>query len=108
LLLTVYAKPVDDDNVTTPSALAINSNAAELRYGRMIMENAYGPENEDLAIRLNAEYADDGRFLLNTQDNCSGFDKANLTTSGDFSVIAETTASALQQGQTPQQSFVLK
>lgn len=40
----------------------------EIRYGRIRLDNVYGPENLNLTLALRAEYWKDGRFRLNTAD----------------------------------------
>lgn len=42
-----------------------------LRYGRLVLENIAGPEDEDLAVSMRAEYWDGERFMLNNLDNCT-------------------------------------
>ncbi|MGH8466418.1 MAG: DUF6701 domain-containing protein, partial [Pseudomonas sp.] len=49
------------------------------RYGRLIINNAYGPETEDLALTFVAEYFDGSRFVRNTLDNCTTIDVADLS-----------------------------
>lgn len=48
------------------------------RYGRLIVNNAYGPETEDLALTFVAEYFNGSEFVRNTLDNCSLIDVAHL------------------------------
>ncbi|MDP2139921.1 MAG: hypothetical protein Q8L20_03835 [Gammaproteobacteria bacterium] len=43
----------------------------EFRYGRLIINNAYGPETEDLALTFVVEYFDGSRFVRNTLDSCT-------------------------------------
>lgn len=49
------------------------------RYGRLIVNNAYGPETEDLALTFVAEYFNGSEFVRNTLDNCSLIDVAHLS-----------------------------
>jgi len=43
----------------------------EFRYGRLLVENAYGSEFEDLDIGLRLEYFDGNDFVTNTDDSCT-------------------------------------
>lgn len=43
----------------------------EFRYGRLLVENAYGSEFEDLEIGIVAEYYDGSNFVVNTADSCT-------------------------------------
>ncbi|MEX2332989.1 MAG: DUF6701 domain-containing protein, partial [Pseudohongiella sp.] len=51
----------------------------DFRYGRLLINNAFGPETEDLAITFRVEYFDGERFVVNTDDNCTVIDAAELT-----------------------------
>ncbi len=51
----------------------------EFRYGRLIVNNAYGPETEDLALTFLVEYFNGSEFVRNTLDNCSLIDIADLS-----------------------------
>lgn len=41
------------------------------RYGRLLIDNAYGPETEPLNIPFRVEYFDDDYFILNEDDSCT-------------------------------------
>jgi hypothetical protein len=51
----------------------------EFRYGRLIIENAYGPETEDLALTFVVEYFDGEEFVRNTIDSCTLIDVTDLS-----------------------------
>jgi MSHA biogenesis protein MshQ len=70
--ITISAKPVDSDGVTSASTTAVGS-ATELRYGRLRMLNTYGSERLALAIPLQAQYYDAtiNGFKHNTADSCT-------------------------------------
>ena len=57
--------------VTQQGAAAQLSGVLNLRYGRLVLENTYGPENEPLPITLRAEYWDGNQFVLNDLDSCT-------------------------------------
>ncbi|WP_394203792.1 DUF6701 domain-containing protein [Shewanella waksmanii] len=66
----------------------------EQRYGRMVLDNGYGPQSESLRLPLRTEYvsavdAVSGHptWITNTQDSCS---VVNTLTSTDESEIPET------------------
>lgn len=48
-----------------------NVGEFDLRYGRLVLENAFGSEFDDLPLTLRAEYWDGQRFITNSADNCS-------------------------------------
>ena len=47
------------------------TDQADIRYGRLVVENAYGPENRDLPMPVTAEYWDGAAFVKNLDDSCS-------------------------------------
>lgn len=49
-----------------------------LRYGRLLLENAFGSELEPLPLKLVAEYWNGQMFVTNTADNCTVISPANL------------------------------
>ncbi|MDO8273714.1 MAG: hypothetical protein Q7U82_17610, partial [Gammaproteobacteria bacterium] len=53
--------------------------AHEFRYGRMIVNNAYGPETEALALTFEVEYFNGSAFVRNSLDNCSLINAAELS-----------------------------
>jgi MSHA biogenesis protein MshQ len=44
------------------------------RYGRMRIQNVYGPETLALQLPILSEYFSDGGYLLNTDDGCTALD----------------------------------
>jgi len=42
-----------------------------VRYGRLVMQNALGPETEALKIPMTAQYYDGSNYVTNTLDSCS-------------------------------------
>ena len=50
---------------------SVLSPATKIRYGRLRLPNAYGPETAPLAMTLQAEYFNGTGFTVNTLDNCT-------------------------------------
>lgn len=81
LTLDIGLATVDPDNVGFTLNLDVNSGQAgdeavliqaeEYRYGRLLIDNAYGSELDDLGISFTVEYWDDsiGEFVVNTDDS---------------------------------------
>ncbi len=72
--------------------------AFELRYGRMVLENGYGPQSESLRLQPRSEYVSSVTagvpvWTLNGDDNCSIFntqtslDAGETATSGLYRVL---------------------
>jgi hypothetical protein len=75
-IITIMAQPVDPDGVTMAAATAVG--ATELRYGRILLGNVYGPETEALAMPLLIQYYDGAAFIANSGDTCSVFNPGDL------------------------------
>ncbi|RUO42834.1 hypothetical protein CWE15_05370 [Aliidiomarina taiwanensis] len=69
------------------------SGVLSLRYGRMVLENIYGPEDENLNVLLRSEYWDGAFFVKNLADNCTPISASNLAPVGASSIVS-TPASA--------------
>jgi len=66
----------DSDNVAINSAtslpLLVSPSAGLQRYGRMYIENSFGPESANLPIKIYTQYIDNtDKFVTNTDDSCS-------------------------------------
>ena len=48
-----------------------NITGTEQRYGRLVVNNSYGPESETIFLPLSAEYFVGGSWRLNPQDSCT-------------------------------------
>jgi MSHA biogenesis protein MshQ len=78
--LTISITKIEDSDgaqapsITPAAPLLINPTAINIRYGRFIMKNAFGPETDDLAMEAYVEYLSDaitGVYLLNSADSCT-------------------------------------
>ncbi|XOV89030.1 MAG: CCXG family PEP-CTERM protein [Pseudomonadota bacterium] len=60
-----------DSIVATGVPLALAPAGQEIRYGRLRLDNAFGPETEDLRVTARAEYLSATGWATNTMDGCS-------------------------------------
>ncbi|MFL1405788.1 DUF6701 domain-containing protein [Marinobacter sp. M1N3S26] len=86
----------DADNVSSPQLpIAIEPDFDfEMRYGRLQLENVYGPETSDLVMPFRVDYYTEEGFVQNTADSCWAYstddvvlDQSGLS-GGSTSVIA--------------------
>ena len=108
--LTVQAEPRDSDGVSGPVS-AVNSSPTELRYGRLVLANAAGPEEEALPLSFSTEYWQGDRFVRNLADSCSLISASNskLTTVAGAPVLTLDGADSLiQQGLLPAEPVWLR
>lgn len=72
--------------------IALN-DSFELRYGRLALENGYGPESESLRLPLRAEYVSsvsltgEATWVTNSLDNCSIYNTQTSTDASEVSTI---------------------
>ena len=87
--LIIAFVPIDSDGVTLASSeldTEITQGDEEFHeiarhdyyYGRLLVDNAYGPETEALPITFRVEYFDGDRFVINTDDDCTTISAAEL------------------------------
>lgn len=43
----------------------------EIRYGRLVIDNVFGPETEPMQLLFRVEYFDGSRFITNVDDSCT-------------------------------------
>ncbi|MCL1035622.1 hypothetical protein L2750_00420 [Shewanella submarina] len=63
---------------------AVVLGTQKMRFGRMHMENVYGPENADLAMPVLAEFWDGKHWQLNKLDQCTSPLSVSLPSSAQF------------------------
>ena len=78
----------------------------QIRYGRLMVKPAFGPETQNLGVTVEAQYYDGSLFVPNALDNCTTYAASQATLSnysgnlgpGETSVVAPTAATALVSG----------
>jgi len=80
---------IDVDSVTAnnlSSALEIKPAEIDIRYGRWVMQNVFGPETENLVMPGYMEYLDSatGSYVVNTADSCTELDAIAPSGSSPF------------------------
>ncbi len=80
-----------DDCVSTGGCTAVPIGAEQvLRYGRLQIQSAHGPEGEDLVVPFTAQYWDGTAFVTHVDDSCTQHSLGNI--SFDGSAIGPTDA----------------
>jgi MSHA biogenesis protein MshQ len=73
---------IDGDSITaTTLADVSNLSGVNIRFGRLIIENSFGPETENLPQVFKTQYYNGSTFVLNTDDQCSTYDVNKMTLS---------------------------
>lgn len=78
----------------------------DIRYGRFMLQNAAGPEEQNLPISLQSQYWNGNVFTQNLQDSCSSFDPNSLAVSG-VTTLKGGTAGPMVAGQNPFNSIFI-
>ncbi len=74
--LTLSAK--DGDNVSTSTPTTFTPNGNWLRYGRLVMGDAFGSAETTLPIPMRMEYLDATGFVRNEADSCTSYEAAKF------------------------------
>ena len=82
----------DSDGIALQNSLTLTPDASgiSLRFGRLWLEDSYGPETNDLIMPMRTEYFDGTRYDVNTLDSCFVWDNSNATVDSLSAVQAGT------------------
>lgn len=70
----------DGEAVVSPKFdFNVDASSVSVRFGRLWVEDSYGPETSDLTIPLRTEYFSNSKYVLNTLDDCTVWDAANAS-----------------------------
>ncbi len=80
----------DSDNVTQSGSVPAIEPAGnqQIRFGRLLLKDSYGPEVVNLNMPLQAEYFSGSGYILNQDDSCTSYSSANASITGISSVVA--------------------
>lgn len=67
-----------DGNGTCESYTIANIGDTEQRHGRLLLQNAFGPETLPLTIPVFTEYFNGTSFVLNNADGCTSYSAVNV------------------------------
>ncbi len=92
--LGFYVAPVDSDGVTVgPSNPALVVAGVDFRYGRLQIFNAFGTDQANLSVPLQARYWSGSSWVLNSDDNCTAVPAAAVALSGQTGTLASSNMS---------------
>jgi len=80
VLSSAFNLDTDNDSLSTNDHIQSNSASGVQRYGRLVIDNAFGPEVLNLAMTVHSEYWTGTAFTSNINDLCS----VNLFTASNF------------------------
>ncbi len=79
--------PVNFGDASAGNGISFAGNK-EQRWGRLVLDNAFGSELLPLEIPVRAEYQNSGDFITNTDDNCTDYTSANISFSNHSGITA--------------------
>ncbi|MFT7007119.1 MAG: MSHA biogenesis protein MshQ [Colwellia sp.] len=62
----------------TPSTSAFN-NTVEIRFGRLLLKNSFGPETSNIPQQMQIEHFDGAGFIVTTNNSCVSYDASNIS-----------------------------
>ncbi|MGH1432517.1 MAG: DUF6701 domain-containing protein [Neptuniibacter sp.] len=78
---------MDADSTSDPCGAGCDSvaidAAPELRYGRLVIQSAHGPETQSLSVPFTTQYWGGNGFVTSTDDSCSQIPLTNINFDGN-------------------------
>jgi len=76
----------DTDSVNLRASMTVDASPAgvEVRFGRLVLQNSFGPEGTDLVQSLQVEHFDGRIFSVSTDNNCLSYDDTDLSSNPDI------------------------
>jgi len=72
------------------TATAAIPNGVEVRFGRLVLQNSFGPTAVNLTQPLQVEYFNGSNFVVSSDDNCLGYEDSRLSSSPDIDALGGT------------------
>ena len=74
---------IDSDNVNVDIAKMVDASptGVEIRFGRLVLENSFGPEISSLPQPMQIEHFDGTGYIVSENNNCVSYDASNITLS---------------------------
>lgn len=73
------ASITDTDLVSVSSTEDASPTGVEIRFGRLLLENSFGPETSNLPQPLQLEHFDGTTFTFSSDNNCVGYDASKIS-----------------------------
>ncbi|MEM0912140.1 MAG: LamG domain-containing protein [Pseudomonadota bacterium] len=68
----------DGDNIVVSSTQNAMPTGIELRYGRWVVENSFGPETQSFPLIKNLEHFDGTQYIVSSDNSCVSYDPSNV------------------------------
>ncbi len=77
----IISSIIDSDGVIATSVEPVTPSGIEIRFGRMVLENSFGPETHSLAQTARVEHYTENGFATSTDNNCTSVQTSQVTLS---------------------------
>ncbi|MBA6343056.1 DUF3494 domain-containing protein [Colwellia sp. MB02u-10] len=72
---------IDTDTVKATSTVEASPSGVEIRFGRLVLQNSFGPETSDLPQPMQIEHFTANGFIVSSDNNCVSYDSDKITLS---------------------------
>jgi|GEM_PF-767175 len=75
------ASIADTDSVNVTTTVDASPTGVEIRFGRLVLSNSFGPETANFPQPMQLEHFDGSGFIVSSDNNCSRYDTNKLSLS---------------------------
>lgn len=75
------ASITDADNVNMTTRVNASPTGVEIRFGRLLLENSFGPETNTIPQVMQLEHYNGSTFVASIDDNCQSYDASRMSLS---------------------------
>jgi len=72
---------IDTDTVKATSTVDASPDGVQIRFGRLVLQNSFGPETSDLPQPMQIEHFTANGFIVSSDNNCLSYDSNKITLS---------------------------
>jgi predicted acyltransferase (DUF342 family) len=72
---------IDTDTVKASTTVDASPSGIEIRFGRLVLQNSFGPETSDLPQPMQIEHFTANDFIVSSDNNCVSYDSDKITLS---------------------------
>jgi len=69
---------IDTDTVKATSTVDASPSGVEIRFGRLVLQNSFGPETSHLPQPMQIEHFTSNGFIVSSDNNCVSYDSENI------------------------------
>ncbi|WP_170246275.1 DUF6701 domain-containing protein [Colwellia hornerae] len=70
---------IDADSVNVTTTVDASPTGVEIRFGRLLLENSFGPETSDIKQPMKVQHFDGSAFITSLNNHCTGYNDNNIS-----------------------------